>query len=295
MDRQINNQFIEKVKRDLDIKASAANVIIVAAKSALIVVDMINDGLREGGAFHAMGYDITRFQSIEPNIIRLVDVFKKHSIPIVYVTSYYDSKYLPSPMRKKFKEMGIEGSPFARKGTWGTEFIDTLPRINDYRVIKSHFSPFAEGFSLVLKEGLNYQLEEYLKLTANEDEEINKRGGPVLTDFYLKASANTAELSVKGSYSPLKTMPDFMPLTLGSLFHKVLGEIDTLICVGGSTHVCLASTIYSASERSYEVMLPIDAIASEDENKHIVYLHNFSMFNSTLCTTSALVDNIEKQ
>lgn len=262
-------------------------------KTAFVVIDMLNDGCREGGAFDLMGFDISLFQKIENNIADLVNECKKYRVPIIYVTSYYDDIYIPYQMKMKFKEMCIEHIPLAQKGTWGVEFVDSLPQINDYRVVKSHFSAFARGFSFAFKERSNQAVDEYLKKPAKQDEELKKQGLPVLNDFYLKASANESELSLKGTYSFMDSLPDFAPLTLHALLQR--DKIDTLICTGGSSHVCLASTVYSASEKGYNIILPIDAIASEDNIKHWIYLHNFSLFNSALCTTTNLIDTILKQ
>jgi len=72
-----------------------------------------------------------------------------------------------------------------------------------------------------------------------------------------------------------------------------LNQKNTLILTGGSTHVCVASTVYSAFERGYKIIIPVDGVASEDMNKHWVYLHNFMIFNSDLCTTTNLIEAIK--
>lgn len=48
-------------------------------------------------------------------------------------------------------------------------------------------------------------------------------------------------------------------------------------------HVHPESTVYSACERGYNVILPVGVVASDDKGRNIIYLHNFPFFSGTLC------------
>jgi len=278
----MGKSFIETYKEDSLIRASACQIYSSLPRSALVVIDMINDSCRENGAFAKLGFNISSFKKIEQNISDLVFLCKENDIPIIYVESFYDSEYLPSFMKIKFQEMQIADFPIARKGTWGAELVDTLPRINDYRLIKSHYSAFSEGFTFLFKENAVPEIEDYIKKPAGCDYKLKKRGKKVLTDYYQDVLIDKRGLLY--GHSNKNACDSHFNLNSFLRSHN----INTLILVGGSTHVCVASTIYSASERGYKTIIPIDAVASEDSNKHWIYLHNFMLFNSMLCTVSRL-------
>lgn len=287
-----NDKLVDELSNEVQKKASFFQLPLNSKKIALVVIDMINDGCRKGGAFDILGFDVTQFQKIEKNVLDLIIVCKKNNIPIIYVKSIYDHRYLPKYISEKFKEMMIGKIPLAHKGLWGTEIIDSLPPINDYTVVKSHFTAFAPRFSLAYKEAENSKFKEYLKLSADEDNKLIASGESVLTDFYLDAAKTECELFLKGRDCFLDKYNKLPPsvLTLHTLLNLI--NIDTVICAGGSTNVCLASTVYSAAERAYNIILPIDSIASENSNMHWVFLNNFSFFNSTLSTTCNLINAI---
>ena len=69
---------------------------------------------------------------------------------------------------------------------------------------------------------------------------------------------------------------------------------NTLIITGGSTHVCEDAAVSAASERGYHVIEPIDAVASEDVDKHYAYLHNHGIFKSELITTANLIESLKR-
>lgn len=130
-------------------------------------------------------------------------------------------------------------------------------------------------------------MDTYLSYPASKDEETRINGNKTLIDYYL--DAKTSQYKMTNEKTGITNINKGI-FTL-SIFLNYM-KIQNLILVGGSSHVCLASTVYSATERGFNVILPIDSIASEDHNKHWVFLHNFNIFNSTVCTTSYLIDCI---
>jgi nicotinamidase-related amidase len=247
--------------------------------SALIVIDMINDGCRKGGVFETIGFDIAAFNNIEKNVAELANHFSKKGIEIIYVRTLYDFDYIPEPMIDKFKAFGLDKFEFSKKGMWGSQLIDTLPDVATAFVVKSNYSAFSEGFSALFDKKSLKENTDYFLSTSSLDSEFKKKGKLTIKDFYKQSLENEVMFMIKNEIN--------FPISLhGYLKSK---RIDTVVCVGGSTHVCLGATVYSAAERGYKIILPIDAIASEDSEKHTMFLQNFNMFNSTLTLTSTLI------
>lgn len=253
----------------------------ISNNSALIVVDMINDGCRKGGVFEKIGFDISSFNNAEKNIAELANSFSSKGREVIYVRALYDFDYITQTMVEKFKAFGLDKLDFSKKGMWGSELIDSLPDVATAFVVKSNYSAFSEGYSALFDRQTLQACAEYFQSTSNEDAQFKKQDKSTVKDFYQKSLRNEISFYVKGE--------TYCPITLhGYLTSK---KIDTIVCVGGSTHVCLGSTVYSAAERGYKIVLPIDAIAGEDSEKHKIFLQNFNMFNSILCLTKTLTKN----
>ena len=232
---------------------------------ALVVIDMINDGCSKGGVFEKLGFDISGFKNIIPSIIKLAHFFKGEGWPIYYVTSFYNKELLPTTMSEFIENLIPADLELAAMGSWGSQIIAELPNLNDYTVIKSHYSCFVPGYSAVLSK------DNYNKYFAAGNINLGLLRSSYKTALELPTATrivNQGNASILG--------------TLDHVFKKQ--GIDSVFLTGGSTHVCLASAVYSAFERGFRIVLPVDAIASEDRVKHWIYLHNFMMFNCDVIT-----------
>lgn len=253
--------------------------ISIENNSALIVIDMINDGCRKGGVFETIGFDISAFNNIEENVAELASRFSKKGKEVIYVRTLYDFGYISKPMIEKFKAFGLDKLDFSKKGMWGSDLIDSLPNVATAFVVKSNYSAFSEGYSALFDKKSFKENADYFQSTSSLDNEFKKEGKLTIKDFYKQSLENETMFLTKNEIN--------FPISLhGYLKSK---SIDNVVCVGGSTHVCLGATVYSAAERGYRIILPIDAIASEDVDKHKMFLQNFNMFNSTLTLTSTLI------
>jgi nicotinamidase-related amidase len=183
-------------------------------------------------------------------------------------------------MVEKFKAFGLDRIDFAKKGYWGNQLIDSLPDVYTAILFKSNYCSFSLGYSALFDRTAYLDRESYFSLKASEDIGLKQRNKLTLKDYYKQSVLNDCNVIFGGQFN--------LPLTLhGYLRFK---NIDTIVIVGGSTHVCLAATVYSAASRGYRIVLPIDAIAGEDVVKHDIYLQNFSMFNSDLTFTPLLIN-----
>lgn len=96
--------------------------------SALLVIDMLNDFIEEGGALLVPGA-----KRIVPRIAEIIDEARRSGVPVVYVTDSHreddhEFRYWP---------------PHALSGSWGGEVVKELaPRPGDYLVPKRRYSAF---------------------------------------------------------------------------------------------------------------------------------------------------------
>jgi ureidoacrylate peracid hydrolase len=71
--------------RPLSIEAEPQRIVVDAAKSALLIVDMQNDFCTEGGWLHSRGIDVSpNRKPIEP-LQSLIAAFREKSLPVIWV------------------------------------------------------------------------------------------------------------------------------------------------------------------------------------------------------------------
>ena len=102
----------------------------MAEKKALLVIDMLNDFVREGAPLQ-----VPRAAEIVPNIVREIEKARKGSYPVLYVCDRHE---------KEDPEFEV-WPPHAVKGTTGAEVIGELsPGPDDYVIAKKSYSGFFE-------------------------------------------------------------------------------------------------------------------------------------------------------
>lgn len=114
--------------------------------TAVLVIDMVNDFLVEGGKMVLPGGD-----HIVPQQRALMDAARQGNIPIIYVNDAH------RPGLKEDREF-LKRGEHCIEGTWGAEVIEALkPEPNDIQVTKRRFSGFFEtDLDLTLKDmGIN--------------------------------------------------------------------------------------------------------------------------------------------
>jgi len=141
--------------RPLSIEAEPQNIVVDAAKSALLIVDMQNDFCTEGGWLHSRGIDISpNRRPIEP-LLAMIAGFRANSIPVIWVNWGVRKDLLNiSPSLRhahnpKGDEPGIaQAVPGTRSevikvGSWGARVVDEInPGDRDIQIIKHRFSAF---------------------------------------------------------------------------------------------------------------------------------------------------------
>ena len=89
------------------------------ARSALVIQDLQNDTITDGGAFAAGGSaDHARSQDVVANVIRLADVARRVGMPVIHVwmLQWPDVRGLAinAPLFEALRDTGA-----SRRGTWG--------------------------------------------------------------------------------------------------------------------------------------------------------------------------------
>jgi ureidoacrylate peracid hydrolase len=116
----------------LDLKAAPGH-------AALLVVDVQNDFVADGGFFDKIGADVKTVQGAIPNLVRLVDKARAAGVPVIFVQAIYDPQYLSAPMRERNLRRSVE-LPRCLTGTWGADFYMVRPAANEDVVIKHRYS-----------------------------------------------------------------------------------------------------------------------------------------------------------
>lgn len=111
----------------------------VVAKEAFLVVDMLNDFVKEGGSLVVAGA-----MAIVPALTRRLEQARKSGAAVIYLTDAH---------RKDDPEFEM-WPPHAVPGTWGQKIIEELkPQPEDYVLPKRRYSGFfGTELELVLRE-----------------------------------------------------------------------------------------------------------------------------------------------
>ncbi|MCD8350627.1 MAG: cysteine hydrolase [Planctomycetaceae bacterium] len=118
-----------------------APVKLVSEKTAVIVVDLVNDFMKEGGSMVLGGG-----MAVVPPIQKIVDAVKKKGGKVVYIKD----NHRPDKTDAEF----LIREPHCIDGTWGAELIDELsPEADDFILKKRRFSSFFQtDLDMILRE-----------------------------------------------------------------------------------------------------------------------------------------------
>jgi ureidoacrylate peracid hydrolase len=121
--------------------------------AALIVVDVQNDFVADGGYFHQVGGNVGLIQqtAIQP-LLRLIDEARNAGMLVVFIQAIYDAQYLSAPMRERDQRTARQ-MPKCQSGTWGADFYAVRPRPGEPVVIKHRYSAMINtGLDTLLKQ-----------------------------------------------------------------------------------------------------------------------------------------------
>ena len=178
--------------RMLRINAKPAPIEIDLTRTAVIVVDMQNAFLSEGGMFSEAGYDISGAASVIEANAGLLPPMREAGAKIIYIKMSYSPDYSDSggPQSPNWhKELGLllmQDRPemwgkYVTEGTWDEEIIEAIaPEPGDAVVRKQRYSGFAgTNLDMILKtHGIRHVL--YTGVATNVCVETTLRDGYLL-------------------------------------------------------------------------------------------------------------------
>lgn len=146
-----------KTKRAVAIQAEPGPMTIEPAETAVIVVDMMNDFVSEGGMFARAGIDVAPIRALIEPIARVLEGARRAGMRVIYLkmefrTDLSDLGGEDSTNAIRHRLFGV-GEPVGApdgtagrllvRGTWNTEIVDGLaPEPGDIVVSKRRFSGF---------------------------------------------------------------------------------------------------------------------------------------------------------
>jgi ureidoacrylate peracid hydrolase len=113
------------------VKKLERQVRINPRSTALVVVDMVNEFCKPGGAMVLPGYEV-----LVPPQRKVIDAGRQAGCPVVFVVDTH---------RRNVREERefLKRTPHCIEGTWGAQVIDDLdPRPDDIFVVKRRYSAF---------------------------------------------------------------------------------------------------------------------------------------------------------
>ncbi len=141
--------------RPLSIEAEPQSVVVDAAKSALLIVDMQNDFCTEGGWLHSRGIDVSPNRKPIKPLHALIGAFRASGLPVIWVNwgVRKDLLNISPSLRHAHNPKGDEPglaqpvpgtrSEVIKFGSWGAQVVDEInPAERDVQIVKHRFSAF---------------------------------------------------------------------------------------------------------------------------------------------------------
>jgi ureidoacrylate peracid hydrolase len=120
--------------RTLDEKVAPAN-------AAVVVIDVQNDFVADGGWADRMGWDCSQNQKAAKRLVPFLEAARGAGVLVVFIRAIYDERYLSLPMVERNRRRGID-STRCQTGSWGAEFYLVAPRPEEPIVVKHRLSAF---------------------------------------------------------------------------------------------------------------------------------------------------------
>jgi ureidoacrylate peracid hydrolase len=127
------------VKADSDQLLSTLGQKASPAHAALLVVDVQNDFVADGGFFDQVGADVKTVQRSIAPLLNLIDRAREAGVLVVFIQAIYDPEFVSGPMRERNMRAKRE-MPRCLTGSWGADFYAVRPRPDEPVVIKHRYS-----------------------------------------------------------------------------------------------------------------------------------------------------------
>ena len=117
---------------------------------ALVVVDVQNGFVSQGGSYHQLGMDVSHYQRVIPHISELINICRSINMPIFYTQAVREKSgidLLTNTHRilPKSREERIRTKPICVINTWDADIVDEIkPSQMDHIVVKRRDSAFQD-------------------------------------------------------------------------------------------------------------------------------------------------------
>lgn len=156
---------------------------VAPGNAVLIVVDLQNDFLAEGGVFDKIGKDVAALGHIVPRIAELASAARRTGVPVVFVR-YSQSPWTESEVQLEQRRRGRANERVCGEGTWGAEFYQLQPSETDVVVTKHRYSAFLGTDLAVLLRSLRVKTLVLTGVATNGCVEATAREG-FMNDYYV--------------------------------------------------------------------------------------------------------------
>jgi ureidoacrylate peracid hydrolase len=121
-----------------------------SANIALLVIDVQNGFVSEGGSYDLLGMNVSNYQKVVPNIKELIDLCRKFKIPIFYTQAVREASGIDLLTKTHrilplSREERIKKRPICVRGTWDSKIVEEIkPTAKDHIIIKRRDSAFQD-------------------------------------------------------------------------------------------------------------------------------------------------------
>jgi ureidoacrylate peracid hydrolase len=154
------------------------------ATTRLLVVDVQNDFLADGGWFHKhKGHDLEGMRRAVDNADRLIGLARAAGVRPIFIQAIYDEKWLSKPMLERHALVGLD-TEHCQAGTWGAEFYVVRPEPDDEIIVKHRYSAFVGTELDTLLRAQGVQNLVFVGVTTNVCVESTARDG-YMRDYHI--------------------------------------------------------------------------------------------------------------
>jgi ureidoacrylate peracid hydrolase len=107
----------------------------------LVIVDVQNDFVGDGGWFDRSGQDLSLMRRAVDALADFIPIARSAGVRPIFVQAIYDEKWLSAPMLERHRLVGFD-TRHCQSGTWGAEFYKLAPDDGDDVVVKHRYSAF---------------------------------------------------------------------------------------------------------------------------------------------------------
>lgn len=157
----------------------------------VLVIDVQNDFLADGGWFDQHGEDLRPMRRAVDNVLEFLPIARSAGVQPIFVRATYDRIWLSSPMLERHARVGLDVA-HAQEGTWGAEFYEVRPEPGEMVITKHRYSAFidTELNTLLRAQGIENLI--FTGVTSNVCVESTARDAYMLDYHVLFVSDCTA-------------------------------------------------------------------------------------------------------